>query len=141
MNLTVPLPKLDYEEHGDLRKDYKYADDLINPGNWKDDISDFSGRINEYIDQRDRFGDIRSKELREIGLPLGEARKTMDVFQTMSGDILNNRVFIKLGKTIEDQYEHYTPVTGIAIPRTTTINITDVDKIICLKCSISLQIS
>ena len=59
MDLTVPLPELDYEEHGDLRKDYKYADDLINPRNWNDDISKFSGIINDYIDQRDRFGSER----------------------------------------------------------------------------------
>jgi hypothetical protein len=129
MDFSVPLPKLEYEEHGDVRRDYKYADDLINPKNWKDNMSDFAGRINEYIDQRDRFGDVRSKDLREIGLPLGEARKTMDVFQTMSGDILNNRIFIKIGKTVEKHYEHYTPATGVAIPTQPSISIIDVDKL------------
>ena len=51
MDFSVPLPRLDYDEHGEIRQDYKYSDDLINPRNWKDDVSDFSGRINEYIDQ------------------------------------------------------------------------------------------
>jgi len=129
MDFSVPLPRLDYDEHGVIRQDYKYSDDLINPRNWKEDVSDFAGRINEYIDQRDRFGDIRSRELREIGLPLGEARKTIDVFQTMSGDILNNNILINIGKTIEKQYEHYTPVAGTPISQNVTTSIIDVDRL------------
>jgi len=129
MDLTVSLPKLDYGQHGSLREDYKYSDDLINPTNWSYDISDFSGRINEYIDQRDRFADIRSKELRQVGLPPGESRQTIDVFQTLSGDILNHSIFLDIGKTIKNQYDHFSVVPGRDIPTVPQTSIVDVDNL------------
>jgi hypothetical protein len=130
MDYTISLPKLSYGNHETIRQEYKYADDLVNQHNWKNEMSEFSGRINEYIDQRDRFADVRSRNLREIGLPMGEARKSMDVFQTLSGDILNNYFFINIGKTIKGQYEHYSKPTGAPIPGASLkINYLDVDKI------------
>lgn len=128
MELLASFPELNYGKHQDIRRDYKYGDDLINPKNWSDDIKSYSGRINEYIDQRNKSAGIRSKNLREIGLPLGEVRKTMDVFQTMSGDILNNRIFINIGKTIKEQYEHYNPQVPVGAPDKKT-NIVNVDRL------------
>ena len=136
MDYTISLPELGYKNHGTIRNEYKYSDDIVNMHNWKNNMSDFSGKINKYIDERNKFADVRTNTLREIGLPMGEARETMDIFQTLSGDILNNYVFIKIGKTIKNQYEHYTKIVGVPIIDGTPIegsskktNYLDVDKI------------
>jgi hypothetical protein len=129
MDFSHSFPKLEYEEHGTIRRGYKYTDDLINPNNWGDNINKFTDKINSYIDERDRFADIKTKSLREIGLPLDEISKTTDVYQTISGDILNNRIFVKIGKIIEQNYEHYVPVSGTVITSQLSSNITDVDKL------------
>lgn len=113
MDFSSPLPKLNYDEHEIIRKDYKYADDLINSHNWSNDINKFDSKINLYIDTRNQYGELRAKELREIGLPPKSARETMDIFKTLSGSILNHSIFEeKIGNNIKNQYESYTPITG-----------------------------
>ena len=129
MDFSISLPKLSYGQHENIRNKYKYADDLINPYNWKENMSSFTNNINNYIDQRDRFATIRSKELRYIGLPPKEVRKTMDVFQTLSCDILNHYFFEHIGKIIEDQYEHYDAKSGQDIPTYPSTSEIDVDKL------------
>ena len=90
MDYSISLPKLSYGQHENIRNDYKYADDLINESKWTENINTYKNEINLYIDERDRFATIRSKELRYVGLSPTDLRKTMDIFQTLSGDILNN---------------------------------------------------
>ena len=106
MEYTISLPKLEYENHEKIRSDYKYTDDLINKYNWKSEISDFSDKITDYIDERDRFADV-SSDLRKVGLPADEVGKSIDIFKTLSGDILNHSMFEKIGNTVVAQYEHY----------------------------------
>jgi hypothetical protein len=130
MDYTIALPNLIYGEHENIRKEYKYSDDLVNPYNWGNEMSIFEPRINKYLDERDRFSDIRSRSLRKIGIPMEETSRSMDVFQTLSGDILNNYVFIKIGKTISSQYEHYVKQSGEPIPvGSLRTNYLDVEKL------------
>ena len=106
MNLQYSLPTLEYDVHGILRKGYKYADDLLNDSNWKESIHDFSF-IRGYIDDRDKYSVVEQKELRDIGLSLEE--RTLNVYQTMSGEIINNYIYTKIGNIIINTYEHYSP--------------------------------
>ena len=132
MDFSTPLPKLNYDEHHKLRKDYKYSDDLINPHNWSSDIKKFNPRINSYIDLRNRYGEIRSKELREIGLPPKAAREYMYEFKTISAKILNHTIFEeKIGKNIKNQYESYIPEAGFRPTqlRANKINYVNVEKL------------
>ena len=61
MDFSHSFPKLEYEAHGTIRGGYKYADDLINPNNWGDNINKFNDKINSYIDERDSYADIKTK--------------------------------------------------------------------------------
>jgi hypothetical protein len=116
MDHTISLPALNYGNHGDIRHEYKYADDIVNKHNWKNNLNNFSDTVNKYIDERDTFSDISTKSLREIGIPISKASDTtMDIFQTLSGDILNNYVFINIGKIIKYQYEHFSKIRGLPI--------------------------
>lgn len=133
MDIKIPLPILEYENHDELRGNYKYMDDLVNSANWKENLNDFqdetgevSSLIDRYIDRRDIHGADPALKLREIGLSPGEARKTMDIFQTMSGAILNHHFFDENGKIIKNVYEHYKTSDG---PGNKKFNITDVDKL------------
>ena len=129
MDYSISLPKLSYGQHENIRNDYKYADDLINESKWTENINTYKNEINLYIDERDRFATIRSKELRYVGLSPTDLRKTMDIFQTLSGDILNNFFYKKIGNIIEDQYEHYDVKSGKSIPTYPSTSEINVDKL------------
>ena len=85
MNFSVSLPILKYGINESLRNEYKYADDLINPFSWVENISDYDKKINDYIDDRDKFAYIKQKDLRSIEIPPQELQKTVGIFKTLSG--------------------------------------------------------
>lgn len=130
MDFTYPLPKLDYSSHEDMRRKakYAYADDLINDYNWRTDLKEFDSKINSYIDQRNKFGQINNKGLRNVGIPGKNARSTLDIYKTLSGNIINHQIFIKLGEIIKYRYEHIKPEEkGLSLK--TGSNVVDIEKI------------
>ena len=116
MDFSVSLPKLSYGQHETIRNTYKYADDLINTQNWEENMSKYTKKINRYINERDEYGTIKSQYLRDVGLNPKKAKETMDIFQTLSCNILNHYFFNHIGKIIKNQYEHYDVTMGTPIP-------------------------
>jgi hypothetical protein len=127
MSIEISLPILNYDKSS--RREYKYADDLINDHNWSKDIRYWDQKINDYIDTRQRYADIRNdnKSLREVGIPEEEIRKTVDNFQTISFDILNDYFLKKIGDIIKKDYEHYE--SGTRAPMNIYINEANIDKL------------
>jgi hypothetical protein len=127
MSIEISLPTLNYNKSS--RKEYKYADDLINEHNWSTDIRYWNQKINDYIDNRQRYAELQNdnKSLREVGIPEEEIRKTVDNFQTISFDILNDYFLKKIGDIIKKDYEHYE--AGIRAPMNLYINEANIDKL------------